>query len=62
MSKTDSPVPASTSIGRLTAATVGRGSRLGRKNRAKARKMNGASGDGENNGARMLRNVLVDVQ
>jgi hypothetical protein len=54
-SKTDSHVPASTSIGRLAAATVGEGSRLGRKNRAKARKTNGTSDNGENDGVRMLR-------
>jgi hypothetical protein len=35
---------------------------LGRKNRAKAGKTNGTSDDGENDGARMMRNVLVDVQ
>jgi hypothetical protein len=38
------------------------GSKLGRKNRAKARKTNGTSDDGENNGVRMMSNVLVDVQ
>jgi hypothetical protein len=31
------------SVGRLAAATVGRGSRLGRKNKAKAEKTNGTS-------------------
>jgi hypothetical protein len=51
-----------TSVGRLAAATVGGGSRLGRKNRAEAGKTNGTSDDGENNDARMMRNVLVDVQ
>jgi hypothetical protein len=40
----------STSVGRLTAATVDRGSRLGRKNRAKAEKTNGTSDDGVNDG------------
>jgi hypothetical protein len=35
---------------------------LGRKNGAKAGKTNKTSDDGENDGARMLRNVLVDVQ
>jgi hypothetical protein len=48
------PVPALTSVGRLTAATVGRGSRLGRKKMAKARKTNGTSDDSENDGACML--------
>jgi hypothetical protein len=62
MSKTDSLVPASTSVGRLAAATVGGGTRFGRKNRAKAGKTNGTSNDDENDGARMLWNVLVDVQ
>jgi hypothetical protein len=42
------------SVGRLTAATVGRGSRLGRKNRTKAGKTNGTFDDGENDGARMM--------
>jgi hypothetical protein len=46
----------------LTATTMGGGSRLRRKNRAKARKTNGTSHDGENDGACMLWNVLVDVQ
>jgi hypothetical protein len=32
----------------------GRGSRLGRKNRAKAGKTNGTSDDGKNDGARMM--------
>jgi hypothetical protein len=36
------------------AATVGGVSRLGRKNRAKAEKMNGTSDDGENDGACMM--------
>jgi hypothetical protein len=53
-SKTDSPVPVSTSIGRPAAVTVGKGSRLRRKNRAKARKTNGTSDDGKNDGACML--------
>jgi hypothetical protein len=44
-------VPASTSVGPLTSATVGEGSRLGRKNRAKVRKTNGTSDDYENEGA-----------
>jgi hypothetical protein len=48
------PVPASMSVGRLAVATVGGGSRLGRKIREKAGKTNGTSDDGENNGARML--------
>jgi hypothetical protein len=47
-------VPASTSVGRLTATIVGGGSRLGRKNRAKAGKTNGTSDDGGNDGASML--------
>jgi hypothetical protein len=42
------------SVGRLAAATMGRGSRLGRKNIAKAGKTNGTSDDGENDGARKL--------
>jgi hypothetical protein len=33
---------------------VGGGSRLGRKNKAKAGKTNGTSDDGENAGARMM--------
>jgi predicted GNAT family N-acyltransferase len=40
-----------TRVGRLAAATVGRGSRLGRKNMAKAGKKNGTSDDDENDGA-----------
>jgi hypothetical protein len=44
----------STSVGRLAAATMGGGSMLGRKNRAKAEKTNGTSDDGENDGARMM--------
>jgi hypothetical protein len=48
------PVPASTSVGLLAAATVGGGSRLGRKNRAKAGKTDETFDDGENDGARML--------
>jgi hypothetical protein len=44
----------STSVGRLTAATVGGGSRLRRKNRAKAGKTNGTSDDDKNDGARMM--------
>jgi hypothetical protein len=48
------PVPASTSVGRLTAATVGEGSRLGWKNRAKAGNTNRTSDDGENDGVRMM--------
>ena len=48
------PVPASTSVSRLAIATVGVGSRLGRKNRAKAENTNGTSNDGENDGAHML--------
>jgi hypothetical protein len=43
-------------------ATMGGGSRLGRKNRAKAEKTNGTSDDDENDGAHMMWNVLVDVQ
>jgi hypothetical protein len=35
---------------------------LGRKYRAKAGKMNETSNDDENDDARILRNVLVDVQ
>jgi hypothetical protein len=41
-----------TSVGRLAAVIVG--SRLGRKNKAKAGKTNGTSDDGENDGARMM--------
>jgi hypothetical protein len=48
---TDSPVPTSTSVSRLVAVTVGGGSRLGWKNRAKTGKTNGTSDDGENDGA-----------
>jgi hypothetical protein len=48
------PYPTSTSVGRLAAATVCGGSRLGRKNRAKAEKTNETSDDGENDGARMM--------
>jgi hypothetical protein len=51
---TDSCCTLETSIGRLVAATVGGGSRLGRKNRVKAGKTNEASDDGENNGACMM--------
>jgi hypothetical protein len=47
-------IDTSTSVGRLAVATVGGGSRLGRKNRAKARKMNGTSDDDENDGAHMM--------
>jgi hypothetical protein len=43
-----------TRVDRLVAATVGEGSRLGRKNRAKAEKTNGTSDDGENDGVRMM--------
>jgi hypothetical protein len=43
-----------TSVGRLVAVTVGRGSKLGRKNRAKAGKTNETSYDGKNDGACML--------
>jgi hypothetical protein len=50
------------SVGWLAAATVGRGSRLGRKNKAKAEKTNGTSDDGENDDVCMLWNTLVDVQ
>jgi hypothetical protein len=42
------PVPSSTSVGRLAAATVGGGSRLERKNRAKVGKTNETFNDGEN--------------
>jgi hypothetical protein len=52
----------STSVDRLAVATVGEGSRLGRKKRAKAGKTNGTFDHGENNGASMLWNVFVDVQ
>jgi hypothetical protein len=55
------PVPASTSVNRLADATVGEG-RLGRKNSAKTGKTNGTSDNGVNNDARMMWNVLVDVQ
>jgi hypothetical protein len=41
--------------------TVGGGSRLGRKNRAKTEKTNGISDD-KNDSVRMMQNVLVDVQ
>jgi hypothetical protein len=44
----------STSVGRLTVASVGGGNRLGRKNRAKAGKTNGTFDDDENDGAHML--------
>jgi hypothetical protein len=44
----------STGVGRLAASTMGRGSRLGRKNRAKAGKMNGTSDDGKNDGVCMM--------
>jgi hypothetical protein len=44
----------STSISWLVAVTAGWGSRLGRKNRAKARKTNVTSDDGENDGACMM--------
>jgi hypothetical protein len=47
-------VLASTSVGRLIATFVSEGSRLGRKNMAKAEKTNEASDDGKNDGARML--------
>jgi hypothetical protein len=42
------------SVGRLAAATVGKDSRLGRKNMAKTGKTNGTSDNGENDGACML--------
>jgi hypothetical protein len=42
------------SVGQLAAVTMGRGSRLGRKNRAKAGKTNGMSDDGKNDGVCML--------
>jgi hypothetical protein len=42
------------SVGRLATATVGRGSRLGRKNRAKVGKTDETSDDVENDGARMM--------
>jgi hypothetical protein len=38
----------------LATATVSGGSRLGRKNRAKARKTNETFDDGKNDGARIL--------
>jgi hypothetical protein len=50
----DRLAPYSTSDGRLAGATVDGGSRLGRKNRVKARKTNGTSDDGENDGACMM--------
>jgi hypothetical protein len=50
----DEHVPTSTNVGRLAAATVGGGSRLGRKNRTKGGKTNGTSDDGENDGGRVL--------
>jgi hypothetical protein len=52
----------STSIGRLAATTVGEGIKLGMKNRAKGEKTNETFNDGENDGACMMCNVLVDVQ
>jgi hypothetical protein len=48
------PYLASTSVDQLMAAIVGGGSRLGRKNRAKAGKTNETSDDGENDGAHMM--------
>jgi hypothetical protein len=42
------------SVGQFATATVGGGSRLGRKNRTKVGKTNGMSDDGENDGARMM--------
>jgi hypothetical protein len=42
------------SVGRLVATTVGGGSMLGRKNRAKAGKTKRTSDDSENDGAHML--------
>jgi hypothetical protein len=42
------------SIGRLAAATMGGGGKMGRKNRAKAGKRNGTSDDGENDAARLM--------
>jgi hypothetical protein len=42
------------SVSRLMVATMGGGSRLGRKNRAKAEKTNGTSDDDENDGAHMM--------
>jgi hypothetical protein len=48
------PVPASTSVGRLAAATVGRDSKLWRKNMVKAEKTNGTSNDDKNDDACML--------
>jgi hypothetical protein len=42
------------SVGRLVAATVGGGSRLGRKNIAKVGKTNGMSDNGENDDVRMM--------
>jgi hypothetical protein len=47
-------VLASTSVGRLAAATGGGGSRLGRKNRAKAGKTNETFDDDENDGVHMM--------
>jgi hypothetical protein len=52
------PVPASTSIGRLAAVTVGGGSRLGWKNRAKAGKTNRTSDDGKNDGEREIASTF----
>jgi hypothetical protein len=49
---TDSPRTHIDDIGQLAATTVG--SRLGRKNRAKAGKTNGTSHDGENDVVRMM--------
>jgi hypothetical protein len=49
-SKTDSPVPALTSVGRLATVTVSTDNRFGRKNGAKGGKTNGTSDDGENDG------------
>jgi hypothetical protein len=51
---TDSPHTRVDERRSLAAATVGWGSRLGRKNRTKAGKTNKMSDDDENDGARMM--------
>jgi hypothetical protein len=40
---------------------MGGGGRMGKKNWTKARKTNEMSDDGENDGVRMMWNVLVDM-
>jgi hypothetical protein len=48
------PIPASMSVGRLAAATVGGGNGLGRKNNAKVGKTNRTSDNGENDDTHMM--------